>query len=95
METALPDPDEEFDKAFEACEDLLLEAAANDAVMTVLWHPRYFNEDEYPGYRRLYYRLVERALDLNGWVGPPGDLYQQLMSTEERAERGMERITKF
>jgi hypothetical protein len=95
METALPDPEEDFDSAFETCEDLLLEAAENEAIMTVLWHPRYFNEEEYPGYRRLYARLVERALDLNAWVGPPGDLYQDLTSSNDQTERGMERITKF
>ncbi|WP_144797953.1 polysaccharide deacetylase family protein [Halorubrum depositum] len=74
MEVALPDPGEDFESAWAACEDLIDEAVANDAVMTVLWHPRYFNEREFPGYRRLYRRLVEHALERGGWVGPPGDL---------------------
>ncbi|WP_339106384.1 polysaccharide deacetylase family protein [Haloterrigena salinisoli] len=74
MEQALPDPDAEFEAARQTCERLLREAAANDAVMTVLWHPRYFNEREFPGYRRLYRWLVEWALDHDAWVGPPRDL---------------------
>jgi hypothetical protein len=80
MEIALPDPGDQFTEAWEACRQLLAEAAWNDAVMTVLWHPRYFNEQEFPGYRRLYRRLVERALDMGAWVGPPRDLYERLDS---------------
>jgi peptidoglycan/xylan/chitin deacetylase (PgdA/CDA1 family) len=74
MEVALPDPGDDFESARAVCEDLIDEAVANEAVMTVLWHPRYFNEREFPGYRRLYRWLVERALDRGAWVGPPGEL---------------------
>ncbi|QLG64350.1 hypothetical protein HUG12_21365 (plasmid) [Halorarum salinum] len=77
MEQSLPDPGEEFDRAREACEDLLAEACDNGAVMTALWHPRHFSEGEFPGHRRLYRRLVERALELGAWVGSPGQLYEQ------------------
>jgi peptidoglycan/xylan/chitin deacetylase (PgdA/CDA1 family) len=80
MEQALPDPETRFDRAWEECRRLLREASANDAVMTALWHPRYFSESEFPGYARLYERLVERALDMGAWVGPPGHLYEQLDS---------------
>jgi hypothetical protein len=78
MEQALPEPATRFADARQVCERLVREAADNGAVMTVLWHPRYFNEDEFPGYRRLYRILVEEALHLGGWVGPPGDLYDRL-----------------
>jgi len=81
MEVTLPDPGSNTDEAWHACENLLTEAAANDAVMTVLWHPRYFNEREFPGYRRLYRRLVERALEMSAWVGPPADLYREHLAT--------------
>jgi len=46
--------------------------------MTVLWHPRYFNDREFPGYRRLYRRFVEGALDRSAWVGPLGEMYEKL-----------------
>ena len=71
MEQALPDPGHRFDAARNQCEQLLTEAAANDAVMTALWHPRYFNEQEFPGYRTLYRWLVERAQELGAWIGSP------------------------
>lgn len=78
METALPDPGEQFDRAWTVLSELLDEAAANDAVMNVLWHPRYFAVDDFPGYTRLYRQLVETALDMGAWVGSPGELYEQL-----------------
>jgi len=62
-----------------ACERLVEEARRNRAVMTVLWHPRYFHEGEFPGFRRLYRRLVERALQEGAWVGPPGELRHALV----------------
>ena len=77
MEVALPDPGDNFRRAWRACDRLLDRAARNDAIMTVLWHPRYFNEREFPGYRRLYRKLVETALDRGAWVGPPRDLLSQ------------------
>nr|WP_235853582.1 polysaccharide deacetylase family protein [Halosimplex salinum] len=83
MEQALPGVSDDTDRAWRECESLLAEAADNDAVMTVLWHPRYFARREFPGYRRLYRALVERALDMGAWVGPPGALYDRLV------ERGL------
>ncbi|MFW5949055.1 MAG: polysaccharide deacetylase family protein [Halolamina sp.] len=76
MENALPDPRERFDEAWGICADLLDEAQQNDAVMTVLWHPRVFSPDDFPGYGRLYYRLVQTALDRGAWVGSPGEFYE-------------------
>ncbi|WP_337250843.1 polysaccharide deacetylase family protein [Halorussus caseinilyticus] len=75
MEAALTDPGEDFETAWAECEGLLDEAAANDAVMSALWHPRLFTETDFPGYRRLYRRLIERALEMGAWVGSPGDYY--------------------
>ncbi|AQL44935.1 hypothetical protein BV210_19215 (plasmid) [Halorientalis sp. IM1011] len=82
MEQTLPDPGERFEAAWAACESLLTEARANDAVMTVLFHPRLFDPREFPGYRRLYRRLIERALDMGGWVGSPGEFCSEFLRTE-------------
>lgn len=71
MEQALPDPGNDVERAVAVCDRLLREAAENDAVMTALWHPRYFNGREFPGYREVYRRLVERAIELGAWIGTP------------------------
>lgn len=78
MEQALPDPDADFEAAWSACEGMLQEAAENEAVMTALWHPRFFSEADFPGYRRLYRRLIERGHELGAWIGSPGDCYRNL-----------------
>jgi len=85
MEGALPDPGVDFDRAWAALDSLLTEAAQNDAVMTVLWHPRHFSRD-HPGYGRLYRRLVTSALDRGAWVGPPGTLYAEQVSSPLAAD---------
>ena len=77
MEQTLPDPETEWNRAWNVCESLLREARENEAAMSVLWHPRYFSDD-YAGYERLYRRLIERALDMGAWVGPLGDLYASM-----------------
>ncbi len=77
MDIAVTDPGTDFDRAWETCERLLDEAEENDAVMTVLWHPRLF-ADEFPGHRQLYRQLIEGALERGAWVGPPGELCDRL-----------------
>jgi hypothetical protein len=74
MDAALPHPGRDWAAARDAVDGVLCEARENDAVLTVLWHPRYFSAD-YPGYGRLYRWLIERALEMEAWVGPLGDLY--------------------
>ncbi len=78
MERTLPDVSGNPEGAWAACDRLLDEAAANGAVMTVLWHPSYFSDRDHPNYRSLYRRLIRSALDRGAWVGPPGDLYRAM-----------------
>ncbi|MFC4357805.1 polysaccharide deacetylase family protein [Halobium salinum] len=78
MEVAMPTPGDEPEAAWAACESLLHEARDNGAVMTVLWHPRYFSERDFPGYADMYRRLIERAQELNAWVGPLEEAYDAL-----------------
>jgi hypothetical protein len=78
MDVALKANHDDFEARWAVCERLLEEAADNDAVMTVLWHLRTLNPREFPGFRALYRRLIERALEMDAWVGPPADLYAHL-----------------
>jgi peptidoglycan/xylan/chitin deacetylase (PgdA/CDA1 family) len=85
MEQHLPDPGEEFARAWEVCESLLDTAAAERAVMTALFHPRYFCDRDFPGYRRLYRQLVEGALERGAWVGSPGQFYEEFLVDERQS----------
>ena len=78
MELALPDVEGDIEGAWRECERILQEAAEHGAVMTILWHPRFFSELDFPNYTELYRRIIVRAQELGGWVGPPGELYEKL-----------------
>ncbi|WP_248516627.1 polysaccharide deacetylase family protein [Salinarchaeum laminariae] len=78
MDVAMPNPAENPDAARAACDRILEQAADRGAIATVLWHPRVFNDGDWPGHTELYRYLLERALELGAWVGSPGDLYGEL-----------------
>jgi hypothetical protein len=92
MDCALPDPAARPNEAIGLCERLLEEAAEHGAVMSVLWHPRYFSRD-FPGYAEVYRQVVERAQEMGAWVGPVGDLYESMegqtpVATRDATARG-------
>ncbi|MFC6724179.1 polysaccharide deacetylase family protein [Halobium palmae] len=83
MEVSLPNPHARPEDAWETCESLLAEAREEGAVMSVLWHPRYFSQRDFPGYAGLYRRLIERAQEMNAWVGPLEEAYERLVPIDE------------
>ncbi|MGM0398298.1 MAG: polysaccharide deacetylase family protein [Halobacteriota archaeon] len=85
MEKTLPAVESDPERAWAVCEDLLQEARENAAVMTVLWHPSYFYDRDHPNYGTIYRRLIERALEMGAWVGPPGEIYRSLDHPTTRA----------
>ncbi len=80
MEIDLRSNTPSLDAAWRECRRLLSVAREHDAVMTVLWHPRYFNADEFEGYRTLYERTIREAKAMGAWVGPPGECYEQFVA---------------
>ena len=82
MDVAMPDPGSDPAEAWAAADRVLEAAADRGAVTTVLWHPRVFNERDWPGHTDLYRHLIEYAQSLGGWVGSPGELYDELDGPE-------------
>lgn len=78
MEVALVEATKTLEEAYQEIDRLLDEAVEENAVMTILWHPRLFNEDEFPGYSRLYRYIVTRADELGAWIGPCEDAFKKL-----------------
>ncbi len=78
MDVALVDPAPNIEHAWVELKSLLEGAWAADGLVTVLWHPRLFNQDEFPGYRTLYERMLSTALEMDAWVGPLEDAYCEL-----------------
>ncbi len=77
MEIALL-KDREYDEGWEIVKSLLSEARQNNAVMNVLWHPRYFSDSEYEAYKRIYRNLILEAKEMGGWVGDCKSLYNSI-----------------
>ena len=69
--------DDSLDEAKNRLDRLMAEAAEHGAAMTVLWHPKFFNESEFQGYRSLYRWLIRTAQEQNAWIGPCEELYER------------------
>lgn len=85
MEVALRQGDRSFADAKQIIDRLVEQAAQHGAIMTVLWHVRLFNEDEFPGYRRLYRYLLERATEADAWIGPVRDAYRAITDVADHS----------
>lgn len=86
MEVSLPDPGSAFDETWAEYERLSDETETNDAAITMLWHPRYFNGNESPGYHRPYRRAAERALDRSVWVGLVVSYYHESLAEHDSGD---------
>jgi hypothetical protein len=73
--------DRTFSEARDTLLELLKEAEENQAVMTVLWHPRFFSMDSYPGYRELYVELIKAAKEMGAWIGDCKTLHDKLTAS--------------
>jgi len=70
MDSALaPAPD-----AWAECMRALDAVQAVGGVLTVLFHQRYFDSRNYPGYADLFERLIAEARGRRAWIGPVGEV---------------------
>jgi hypothetical protein len=76
MERTLMKSTTSLQEAKQKVEGLLEEARRNDAVMTALWHPRFFHTDEFDGYEELYVHLVTTAEQMGAWIGSCKEYYE-------------------
>lgn len=61
------------------CLDVFENARRHRSVIVLDWHAGdVFSDRDYPGWAAVYRRLIEEALGMDAWVGPPGDLYDAL-----------------
>lgn len=86
MEVALLERSAGLEDAKAELDRLVAEAARHGAVMTVLWHVRLFNDEEFPGYRELYAHLLERAQDAGAWIGPVGGAHAVMTGRDARSQ---------
>jgi len=58
------------------CNRMLDEVASVGGVMTVLFHQRYFDSRNYPGYAELYERILQEAKARGAWIGRAEDMLE-------------------
>ena len=63
------------EKAWQLTRNLMDEAEKNNALFTVLWHQRMFNEEEFPGYAYVYRKIIEEGKERNARFVTCGELY--------------------
>jgi len=51
------------------CLRVLREVEAVGGLLVLLWHQRFFNDSEFPGFTGLYERLIREARNRGAWVG--------------------------
>jgi peptidoglycan/xylan/chitin deacetylase (PgdA/CDA1 family) len=65
-----------LDFAWEKCRGLLRLAQKNHGVVTVIWHIERFNECEFPGYSKVYEKILLEGKRMGAWMGPARDVYE-------------------
>ena len=63
------------EKAWQFTRNLMDEAEDNNALFTVLWHQRMFNEEEYPGYANVYRKIIEEGKSRGAEFVTCGQIY--------------------
>ena len=76
MDAAIMDSGDSIESIQQTCDRLLERARAERSVLVLNWHQNVFNMRDYPGWTEIYAYLIERALEMDAWVGPPGRLYE-------------------
>ena len=66
-----------LEKAWDIVKNFMDEAERRNAVFTILWHQRKFNEEEFPGYAEIYCRIVEEAKGRQAIFITCRDLYKR------------------
>lgn len=94
MDGALMNSTDSVTDAIEIGIQVLQDTKSHEGVLVLDWHGGgVFNEEERPGWATVYQRLIEEALSMGAWVGPPGELYQSLDHPEGKIPDALEKMS--
>lgn len=71
-----------IDLALKIIRDLYDEAQKNNSTLVFLWHQRYFNEKEFPGYLKLYEEIIKEGKSRNAQFKKCIDIYSETVKNE-------------
>ena len=62
------------DEIWGKCLNLIKTAERQRGLLTVLWHQRVFNEDEFPGWSNVYIKIIKECTERNAYFGTCKDI---------------------
>jgi len=63
------------DDVWIACKEIINEAEKHGALLTILWHQRVFNEQEFPNWSKIYGKILDYCSGKNAWVTNGEDIF--------------------
>jgi peptidoglycan/xylan/chitin deacetylase (PgdA/CDA1 family) len=63
---------------WEKIKELIQRAEEKNGLISFLWHQRVFNENEFPGWSRLYERILQECKEKNAWFATGKEIYEKL-----------------
>ena len=76
MDASLFNLAKNISKAWEICKSLIETAERESAILSVLWHQRFFNEKEFPGYSKIYEMIIEECKNRNARFLTCGEIFE-------------------
>ena len=77
----------------EKCDEILATTRDHRSVLVLDWHAGdVFSPEDYPGWGETYEYLIERAQEMNAWVGPPGEFYRHLPHPDGTVADALEQL---
>ena len=68
MDSALFSSDNSIIDVWEECKKIIEIAERENAILTILWHQRSFNEKEFPRRSKIYKDLIKLCKEKNAWI---------------------------
>ncbi len=70
------------DTIWSQCLGLIETVERQKGLLTVLWHQRVFNEEEFPGWSRVYIKIIKECTDRDAYFGTCKDIRELCVKNE-------------
>lgn len=93
MDGAVMDSADTLPEIWSNVQAILEKAQEKRTVLVADWHQRVFYDDDFPNWGEMYRRLISEALEMDAWVGPPGQFYQAIPQPDGTIEDALANLS--
>ncbi len=68
MDHLLFSKSEKKNEVWEECKHIIEEVEKKNGVLNIIWHDRVFKDNEFPGRREIYERIIKLCQEKNAWI---------------------------